>query len=144
MEVFFYGLFMDDTILLKNGIKPSNPRRGCLNDYALKIGNRASLIPCKNEKSYGIVMTIDNEAIDNLYAEASVADYIPEEVNVVINKNHSITATCFNLPLESLTGTNESYAISLYKLAKQKGFPNDYLEKILKISKQHLTENKHH
>jgi len=53
MEVFFYGLFMDVTILLKNGIKPSNPRRGYLNDYALKIGNRASLNPCKNEKSYG-------------------------------------------------------------------------------------------
>ena len=50
MEVFFYGLFMDGNILLKNGIKPSNLRRGYLNDYALKIGNRASLIPCKNEK----------------------------------------------------------------------------------------------
>jgi len=135
MEVFFYGLFMDDTILLKNGIKPSNPRRGYLNDYALKIGNRASLIPCKNEKSYGIVMTIDNEAIHNLYAEASVADYIPEEVNIVTNTNDSITATCYNLPSESLTGTNESYAISLYKLAKQMGFPDDYLEKIKKITK---------
>jgi len=85
MEVFFYGLFMDDTILLKKGIKSSNPRRGYLNDYALKIGNRASLISCKNEKSYGIVMTIDNDAIHNLYTEASVADYIPEKVNIITN-----------------------------------------------------------
>ena len=135
MEVFFYGLFMDGAILLKNGIKPSNPRRGYLNDYALKIGNRASLIPCKNEKSYGIVMTIDNDAIHNLYAEISVADYIPEEVNIITNTNDSITATCYNLPSESLTGTNESYAISLYKLAKQEGFPDDYLEKIKKMTK---------
>ena len=140
MEVFFYGLFMDVTILLKNGIKPSNPRRGYLNDYALKIGNRASLIPCKNEKSYGIVMTIDNDAIHNLYAEASVADYIPEEVNIITNTNDSITATCYNLPSESLTGTNELYTISLYKLAKQEGFPDDYLEKIKKMTK--TTPNK--
>ncbi len=135
MEVFFYGLFMDVTILLKNGIKPSNLRRGYLNDYALKIGNRASLIPGKNEKSYGIVMTIDKDAIHNLYAEASVADYIPEEVNIITNTNDSITATCYNLPSESLTGANELYAISLYKLAKQEGFPDDYLEKIKKLTK---------
>ena len=140
MEVFFYGLFMDGNILLKNGIKPSNPRRGYLNDYALKIGNRASLIPCKNEKSYGIVMTIDNDAIHNLYAEASVADYIPEEVNIITYTNDSITATCYNLPSESLTGTNKLYAISLYKLAKKEGFPDDYLEKIKKMTK--TTPNK--
>ena len=126
---------MDVSILKKNGIKPSNPRRGYLNDYALKIGNRASLIPCKNEKSYGIVMTVDRDAVHKLYTEPSVADYIPEEVNIIINANNSIAATCYNLPLELLTGTNEQYASSLYKLAKKEGFPNDYLENIKKMSK---------
>ena len=134
MEVFFYGLFMDRTILLKNGINPSNPRKGYLNDYALKIGNRASLIPCKNEKSYGIVMTVDKDAIDTLYAEASVADYIPEEVTIITNTGNYIPAICYNLPSELLTGTNEFYAISLYKLAKKEGFPDDYLEKIKKMA----------
>ena len=135
MEVFFYGLFMDDNILLKNGIKSSNPRRGYLNDYALKIGNRASLIPCKDEKSYGIVMTIDIDAINNLYAESSVADYIPEEVSIITSTNDSITATCYIIPSKSITGTNVLYDASLYKLAKQEGFPDDYLEKIKKMTK---------
>jgi hypothetical protein len=134
MEVFFYGLFMDVTILLKNGIKPSNPRKGHLNNYALKIGSRASLIPFENEKSYGIVMTIDKDAIDKLYAEASVADYIPEEVNIILSIGESIKATCYNLPAESLTGTNESYAKSLYTLAEKLGFPDDYLDKIYEIT----------
>ncbi len=133
MEVFFYGLFMDVTILLKNGIKPSNPRKGYLNDYTLKIGNRASLIPCRNERSYGIVMTIDDDAIHKLYAKDSVADYIPEKVNIITSTGDSITATCYDLPAESLTGTNESYAMSLYELARQEGFPNNYLEKIKKM-----------
>ncbi len=140
MEVFFYGLFMDGNILRKNGIRPSNPRKGHLDDYALKIGNRASLIPCKNERSYGIVMSIDKDAVHNLYAEASVADYIPEEVNIVTNTNESIAAICYNLPAESLTGANELYAISLYQLAKKEGFPEDYLEKIKKMAK--TTSNK--
>jgi hypothetical protein len=130
MEVFFYGLFMDVTILSKNGIEVSNPRKGCLNNYALKIGNRASLIPCNGEKAYGIVMTVDKDAILKLYAEASVADYIPEEVSISTNMKDDIKAICYNLPSELITGTNEVYALTLYKLAKQEGFPNDYVEKI--------------
>ena len=125
---------MDVTILLENGVRPSNPRRGYLNNYALKIGNRASLVPCKNERSYGIVMTVDNAQIHELYAEASVADYIPEEVNITIDSNETIMATCYNLPPESLTGTNEIYARSLYELAKNEGFPDDYLDKIKEMA----------
>jgi hypothetical protein len=43
MEVFFYGLFMDQEMLRKNGIHPSNPRKGNLNNYALKIGKSSFL-----------------------------------------------------------------------------------------------------
>lgn len=136
MEVFFYGLFMDQSILKKNGIEPSNPRKGYLQDYALKIGNRASLIPQENERSYGIVMTVDEHAIHDLYAEPSVADYIPEEVNIVLGTNETIKATCYNLPLAMLTGTNESYAESLYELAKQEDFPDDYLRKIKEMARK--------
>ena len=123
---------MDQTILSKNGIVPSNPRKGYLDDYALKIGNRASLIPFKGERSYGIVMSCDTDAIQTLYSEASVADYIPEEVKIVTERNDSVVAICYNLPSELLTGTNTAYSESLYALAKQKGFPKDYLEKIKK------------
>ena len=93
MEVFFYGLFMDLDILIKNGVSPSNPRKGYLNNYTLKIGNRASLIPCEKEKAYGIIMTINDEEIIKLYAEKSVADYIPEEVKVITETNEYLTAT---------------------------------------------------
>ena len=136
MEVFFYGLFMDSSILLKNGVKPSNPRSGYLIDYALKIGNRASLIPSKGERSFGVVMTVDESAVLDLYADPSVADYIPEEVNIITHENESIKAICYNLPAELLAGANASYALSLYQLAKQLGFPNEYLEKIKQMANQ--------
>lgn len=132
MEVFFYGLFMDKDILIKNGINPSNPRKGYLNNYTLKIGNRASLIQCKNEKAYGIIMEVNDEEIIKVYAEKSVADYIPEKVKIVTESNEHLIATCYNLPLELLTGTNELYAKSLYELAKKLNFPKEYLDKINK------------
>lgn len=132
MQVFFYGLFMDKDILIEKGIIPSNPRKGYLNDYTLKIGNRASLIPCKNEKAYGIIMEVDNEDVIKLYTEKSVADYIPEKVTIVTGSNEYLKATCYNLPLELITGTNEAYARSLYDLAEKLSFPKEYLEHIKK------------
>ena len=132
MEVFFYGLFMDKDILIKKGINLSNPRKGYLNNYSLKIGKRASLIQSKNEKAYGIVMEVNDEEIIKLYSDKSVADYIPEKVEIVTESKEHITATCYDLPLELLTGTNESYTKSLYELAKKLNFPKEYLEKINK------------
>ncbi len=134
MEVFFYGLFMDQAILEKNGVKPSNPRNGYLENFTLKIGNRASLIASENETAYGVLMTVDEQAIKGLYAEASVADYIPELVTVITENGEVVEATCYNLPLELLTGTNASYAASLHQLASQLDFPQDYLDKIKEMS----------
>lgn len=125
---------MDQTILSKNGIAPSNLRKASLNDFALKIGNRASLIPSKGQKSYGIVMTVDKEAIKELYAEASVKDYIPEKVEVITEANESVTASCYNLPMEFLSGTNQTYALALYQLARKLGFPDQYLDHIKSMS----------
>ncbi|SNT04982.1 Gamma-glutamyl cyclotransferase, AIG2-like [Ekhidna lutea] len=134
MEVFFYGLFMDRSILKKNGIHPTNSRKGYLKDYTLKIGDRASLIPCKNERAYGIIMTVEKDALQKLYAEPSVADYIPEEVTILTVSDESIKATCYNLPLTALTGTNKAYANSLFELAEREGFPSSYLNKIRKMA----------
>ncbi len=130
MEVFFYGLFMDKAILIKKGIHPLNPRKGYLNNYTLKIGNRASLIQCENEKAYGIIMTVNDDEIIKLYTEESVADYIPETVEAVIEPNELLTVTCYNLPNELLTGTNKEYAKSLYDLATSLAFPKEYLSSI--------------
>ncbi|MBO3698090.1 gamma-glutamylcyclotransferase family protein [Roseivirga sp. E12] len=134
MEVFFYGLFMDLNILSKNGIEASNIRKGYLDNYTLKIGNRASLIPSKHKRSYGLVMSVDKNAIQSLYAEASVADYIPEDVVITLNSGDTMEGVCYNLPAESLTGTNASYAKSLHSLAESLDFPSDYLKKIKVMS----------
>lgn len=135
MEVFFYGLFMDEAILTKSGVTPTNPRIGCLKNYALKIGNRASLLPSEGERAYGIVMTVNNETIEGLYTEPSVADYIPETVEVVLDKNELVKATCYNLPTNLLSGTNQSYARALHKLGMAKGLPLEYLSKIKEMTK---------
>lgn len=127
MDVFFYGLFMDLGLLEKNGLSPSNPRMGYLANYALKIGNRASLLPSPGQQAYGLVVTVNGEALQQLYTEPSVADYLPEEVSITLATGDTMAACCYNLPARLLTGTNPAYAGKLLALATQLGFPKDYL-----------------
>lgn len=130
MEVFFYGLFMDQDLLLKSGVEPENPRIGFLKDFELKIGNRASLIHSPGSRSYGVLMNCNKEALKRLYSEASVADYLPETVMVYTEDAAPTTAICYNLPPEKISGTNSKYANALYELAKTLDLPDTYLLKI--------------
>lgn len=136
MDVFFYGLFMDQTILINNDIEPRNPRKGYLKDFALKIGNRASLTPSPGEICYGLLMTCDKYALQKLYGEESVADYLPEEVTVFTGNNEASKAICYILPPELISGRNATYAMSLHQLAKKNDFPVSYLRQIQEMAKE--------
>lgn len=45
LDVFFYGLFMEVAVLRKIGLTPVNPRRAYVEGFALRIGQRATLVP---------------------------------------------------------------------------------------------------
>lgn len=134
MEVFFYGLFMDQNILSQKGITGENPRIATLNNYELQIGERASLISKSGQVAYGVLMSVDKEDLDELYSETSVADYIPEELTVKIESGDEINAICYNLPLDKMKGRNTKYAKELLELASKLGFLEDYLEKIKRMA----------
>ena len=57
IDAFFYGLFMDSEVLGKSGVEVVNPRRGYVQDFALFIGNRATLIAMPQQRSYGMVLS---------------------------------------------------------------------------------------
>ena len=42
IDAFFYGLFMDQTLLKSLGIKAQSPRAGSVPGHALRIGQRAA------------------------------------------------------------------------------------------------------
>ena len=134
MEVFFYGLFMDVRLLTVKGLRPENVRLAHLPNYALKIGNRASLVPQPGEKAYGLIISVHTETLESLYAEASVADYVPEAVEVQLENGETAPALCYNLPAESLSGTNTVYATALLELGTSIGLPASYLQKIKKMA----------
>lgn len=132
MNVFFYGLFMDEQLLVAKGITPSAMRKGFVRGYRLRIGARATLLRAERGLAYGVLMDIAPEEAAALYDEKSVADYAPETVTVELTDGARIEAACYNLPAEKVSGANKDYARSLLKVAERLAFPEAYLDEIRK------------
>ena len=130
MNVFFYGLFMDEDLLAKKGISPSKAEVGFVDGFALRIGERATLIRSADTRSYGVMMNISSDQANELYAESSVADYVSESVTVELLNGSKVEASCYNLPVDKVTGTNKVYAQALLEVANRLGLPESYLVEI--------------
>jgi len=130
IAVFFYGLFMDESLLASRGIAPLHATLGYIDGYRLKIGKRATLIPQRAARAHGVLMTIGHQDAAALYSDDSVSDYVPEPVSVTLASGAIEPAVCYNLPPDKLEGTNSAYAESLLRLATKLGFPDEYLDAI--------------
>lgn len=131
IAVFFYGLFMDDSLLQQKGIIPRDCRRASVEGFALVIGARATLVPFSNRTVHGVVCSLTHAEVDALYSEASVSVYRPEAVLAHVEDGPVISALCFNLPVPpSADERNAGYATKLRVLAERIGLPPDYVSSI--------------
>jgi hypothetical protein len=128
--VFFYGLFMDESLLASKGIHATESTIGYVDGYSLRIGERATLLPESNSRAYGVLMKIASEDAAALYSEQSVADYVAEPVVVTLPGDIQVSAVCYNLPAAKLVGANPEYAATLLALATKLGLPDSYLRHI--------------
>ncbi len=127
-DVFFYGLFMDQELLLTKGLKPARSERGWVENLALRIGQRAALVPAKGARAYGVVMTLTLDELAQLYADPGVQAYRPEAVLVQLEGGGTIAALCYNLPEPpSPSERNTEYAAKLRVVAERAGLPNEYV-----------------
>lgn len=130
MNVFFYGLFMDEALLAKKGVSPTDAEVGYVDGFTLRIGERATLVRSAGSRSYGVMMIISPDEVNELYAESSVADYLPESVTVELADGKKAESTCYNLPVDKVTGANRVYAKALWEVANSLGLPKHYLAEI--------------
>jgi AIG2 family protein len=130
-EVFFYGLFMDIAVLEAKGIKGSAGRRGVVRDWALRIGNRATLVPERGRAVHGILMSLPLPDLERLYQDGSVQLYRPVAVLVEQEAVTARPALAYVLseppqPEER----NPEYAAKLRALAERIGLPGEYVASI--------------
>lgn len=135
MKVFFYGLFMDVDVLAKQGVVPESVSMGWIDDFVIRISQRATLVREAGGRAYGVLMDVNSSDIERLYAEESVADYVAETVCVNTEGSGQVEAACYNLPHEKIVGENREYAKLLLKLVRRLSFPKAYTEQILRASR---------
>src|SRR6267142_2328202 len=80
IDAFFYGLFMDGEILRGAGVAPIHPRRAYVEGFALRIGQRATLVPSAGARAYGMLFALTHSELDRLYAAPGLEQYRPEAV----------------------------------------------------------------
>ena len=131
-KIFFYGLFMDDSLLTEKGLHPEKIGPAVLPGYRIHIGERATLLPSPASRCYGIVMALSAQEVDALYSEPSVRAYERERVRVtLLASSDVIEVDCYNLPRDlGLAGANPEYAKALSRLVEALGFDAAYAREI--------------
>ena len=61
-------------------LAPVDPRRAYVDDFALRIGQRATLLPSAGSRAYGMVFTLTHSELERLYTAPDLEPYRPEGV----------------------------------------------------------------
>jgi hypothetical protein len=131
IDSFFYGLFMDVGVLRNAGVEPLNARRAYVDDFALRIGNRATLIPSPGRRAYGMLMALTHGELERLYAAPGLEQYRPEAVLAHGLEGGPVAALCYNLlAAPRADERNPAYAAKLQKVLVDLGFPMEYVDSL--------------
>jgi hypothetical protein len=131
LDVFFYGLFMDQQLLSDKGARATDVRIATVPGFVLRIGARAALVPDSAGIVHGIVMKLSHMDLERLYSEPSLMAYRPEPVLATLQSGATVAALCFNLPeAPSPSESNPAYAAKLRTLAQRIGLPGSYVASI--------------
>ena len=131
IDVFFYGLFRDETLLREKGTNPVDRRMASVENFRLVIGTRASLVPYAGTTVHGVIFSLTHSEVDALYSEDSVSVYRPEAVLARLVDGGVIAALCFNLPIPpEPEERNPQYLSKLKELAARIDLPPSYVSSI--------------
>lgn len=122
---------MDEALLRDKGINPQNRRMAFVQNFALAIGERATLVPRAGKTVHGVIYSLTHAEVDALYAEASVQVYRPEAVLAHLSDESITPVLCFNLPAPpSVRKRNPQYVAKLREAAARAGLPAAYVLEI--------------
>jgi hypothetical protein len=128
VDVFFYGLFMDRDLLRSKGCDPRDPELASVPGFALRIGQRAALVPDKTGRAHGVVMSLTLAELERLYSDPSLQAYQPQAVLAHLASGGIIAALGYNLPEPPAPDErNPEYAAKLRAVATKVGLPGEYV-----------------
>ena len=128
VDVFLYGLFMDQDLLHAKGLAPQEAELASVPGFVLRIGQRAALVPEATGRVHGVVLSLTLAELERLYAEPSVRAYRPLAVLAQLASGGTVAALCYNLPEPPpVTERNPEYPARLRAVGVKVGLPAEYV-----------------
>jgi cation transport regulator ChaC len=129
---FFYGSFMNKAVLARAGVFATGARRGRLEGWDIEIRPRATLLPSKRHRVYGILAKVTHADLEKLYAKDwfGFGTYLPEAVIVFDAQRRRTAAICY-IAWQSKGGKpTQDYLRKVISTAVDYDFPRSYIERI--------------
>jgi hypothetical protein len=131
VDAFFYGLFMDVALLRDSGVTPIEPRRAYVDDFAVRIGQRATLVPSVGGRAYGMLVALTQSELERLYTASGLDLYSPEAVLAHPLIGEPSPALWYNLrEPPRAEERNADYAAHLQRVLRRLEFPEEYIDSI--------------
>ena len=128
IDTFFYGLYMDESVLAGAGVAARNGRKARADGFALKIGQRATLVKETGATVWGMVFALTEAELDRLYGAPGLELYRPEQIEVALENRAIIPVRVYTLPQPPAPDErNPEYAGKLKAVLTRRGFPADYI-----------------
>jgi hypothetical protein len=128
VDAFFYGLYMDETVLAGAGVTPRSPRKAGAHGYALRIGKRATLVRAPGSVALGMVYALAPDDLAKLYGGPGLEVYKPEQIEVTLENRAIMPVRVYNLPQAPAPDErNPAYVEKLKAAMTRLGFPGEYI-----------------
>ena len=131
VDVFFYGLFIDEQLLRAEGVVPHNGCRAIVRDQTVRVGRRAALVPSSGKHAHGMIFALTLADVARLYGAPSLQAYRPYAVLAELADGAVVPALCYNLPEPPTPDErNAEYAAKLRDAARRVGLPKEYVDSL--------------
>ena len=121
-DVFFYGLYMDEEILKSKDIIVRNKRHAYVDNYALRVGNLATLVRKEKSCAYGMVYSMTQKEVYSLYEGIGLSQYVTEALLCTLSDGSNIAVLCKILEEEpTVDESNDEYFSKLKSCMERYG-----------------------
>jgi hypothetical protein len=131
--VFFYGSYMNRSVLGEVRLVPEQFERARLGGFDIRISPRANLVRSAEHVVWGALATATHAELARLYAHAHDVlgeSYLPEAVLAQTEKGDLRPALCYICPEMVARPAERAYVDRILAPARDLGFPTSYLQRL--------------